>query len=260
MTAPADEDQDPGALKSFLEHLDDLRRMLVWSAFALLAGMIVAAFLVPQIFGLLKIPLAKAGQNPETFLVPMELTGGVSVAMQAILWGGLLFSAPVILGCVAWFVYPGLTRAERRAVTGGLLFAAFLFATGVVLGYTLALPPGIRMMLWVYDWMGFPVRFITLTSYVGFCLKLLLAFGLTFELPVVVLVLGHLGIVTSAQLRDKRRHAIVVVLVLAAVITPTQDPITQLLLAVPLIALYELCVWMVWAKERRALAQTLPQA
>lgn len=251
MTLPSEDDPDLGPAKSFLEHLDDLRRALVWSALAVAAGMVAAGFCVPRIFVLLKAPLAAAGQDPDTFLVPLELTGGVSVAMQAILWGGILFSAPFVLAAIAWFVFPGLTRPERRAVTGGVCFAACLFITGVVLGYLLALPPGIRMMLWFYDWLGFPVKFVTLTSYVGFCMKLLLAFGLAFELPVVVLVLGHLGIVSSDQLRDKRRHAIVVVLILAAVITPTQDPITQLLLAGPLIALYELCVWLVWAKERR---------
>lgn len=250
MTLPGEE-QEPGLIKPFLGHLEDLRRVLICSAASLLCGMVAAAFLIPRFFALLKIPLAKAGRDPETLLVAMDMTGGVSAAMQTMLWGGLLLSAPFILGSIAWFVFPGLTRRERRAVAGGLLLAAVLFAIGVLLGYFLALPPGIRMMLWFYEWMGFPVKFITLTSYVGFVLKLLLAFGLTFELPIVLLVLGRLGIVTSTQLRSKRRHAIVIILVLAAVITPTQDPITQLLLSVPLAALYELCIWMIWAEERR---------
>ncbi len=250
MTLPGEE-QEQGLIKPFLDHLEDLRRVLIWSAGSLLGGMIAAALLVPRIFALLKVPLAKAGRDPEALLVAIDMTGGVSAAMQTVFWGGLLFSAPLILGFVAWFVFPGLTRRERRAVTGGLVLAAILFIVGVLLGYFLALPPGIRMMFWVYEWMGFPVKFITLGSYVSFVLKLLLAFGLTFEIPIVLLVLGHLGMVTSAQLRDKRRHAIVIILVIAMVITPTQDPVTQLLLSVPLVALYELCIWLIWAKERR---------
>jgi sec-independent protein translocase protein TatC len=252
VTLPGEEPgQEQGLIKPFLGHLDDLRRVLVWSAGALFCGMVAAVFLVPRMFALLKLPLVKAGRDPETLLVAMDMTGGVSAAMQAVFWGGLLFSAPFILGCIAWFIFPGLTARERRAVTGGLVFAAILFIFGVLLGYFLALPPGIQMMLWVYEWMGFPIKFISLTSYVGFVLKLLLAFGLTFELPIVLLVLGHLGMVTSAQLRDKRRHAIVIILVIAMVITPTQDPVTQLLLSVPLVALYELCIWLIWAAERR---------
>ncbi len=250
MTLPGEE-QEPGLIKPFIEHLEDLRRVLFWSAGCLVCGMAAAAFLVPRIFAWLKLPLARAGRDPETLLVAMDMTGGVSAAMQTMFWGGLLFSAPLILAAIAWFVFPGLTRRERRAVTCGLVLAAILFVGGVLLGYFLALPPGIRMMLWFYEWMGFPVKFITLDSYVGFVLKLLLAFGCTFELPIVLLVLGHLGLVTSGQLRDKRRHAIVIILVIAMVITPTQDPITQLLLSVPLIALYELCIWMIWAAERR---------
>lgn len=252
MTLPADEEQHQGPLKTFVEHLEDLRRVLIWSAGALLAGMLVAAFLIPRLVTLLKLPLTKAGRDPDALLVAMDMTDGVSVAMQTMFWGGLLLSAPLILCCIAWFVFPALTRPERRAVIGGLAFAAALFAGGVLLGYFLALPPGIRVMLWFYEWMGIPVRFITLTSYAGFVLKLLLAFGLTFELPVILLVLGHLGIVTSSQLRDKRRHAIIAVLIVAMVITPTQDPVTQLLLSLPLVALYELCIWLVWARERRS--------
>lgn len=252
MTAPADDNApDQGPAKTFVEHLEDLRTMLLWSGGALLAGMVAVALLIPRIVTLLKAPLAKAGRDPATFLVAMDMTGGVSLAMQTMFWGGLILSAPLIVGAVAWFVFPGLRSSERRAVKGGLLLAAVLFAAGVLLGYFLALPPGIRMMLWFYDWMGISIPFVSLVSYAGFVLKLLLAFGLTFELPVVLLVLGHLGIVTSAQLRGKRRHAIVTVLVIAMVITPTQDPVTQLLLSVPLVALYEMCIWLIWARERR---------
>jgi sec-independent protein translocase protein TatC len=246
--------EDGGMIKPFLEHLEDLRRALSWSATALVVGMVIAAHYAPMVLSVLKIPLKKAGVNPDTFLRTLEVTGGMSVAMQTIFWSGLLLSAPVILFSVGWFVFPGLTRRERRTVLGGLLFAAALFVGGVTLGYFFALPAALQVMLWFNDWMGIKVEFFRVTDYVGFTLKLLLAFGLTFELPVVILILGHLGIVSSTLLRTKRRHAIVIVLILAAVITPTTDPFSQLLLAVPLIALYELCIWMIWAKERRRAA------
>ncbi len=247
-------DESEGLLKPFLLHLDDLRRALMWSLSALFAGMGLAALLAPTAMALLKAPLKTVVANPDTFLRTLDLTDGMSVAMQTIFWGGILFSAPVIVFALCWFVFPGLKRAERRAVLAGLGFAVLLFCLGVALCYRFALAPALAVMLWFNQWMGIPVEYVTVTSYIGFVLKLLLSFGLTFELPVVILILGHLGIITSTQLRDKRRHAIVAILILTMVITPTQDPVSQLILAVPLIVLFEICVWLVWARERRALS------
>ena len=237
------------APKPFLQHLDDLRRALVWSIGALLAGMALAAWFAPRIFVLLKAPLKGVVANPDTFIRTLDVTGGMDVAMQTVFWGGLLISSPAILFAVCWLVFPGLTPRERRVILGGLLFAAGLFAAGVILCYVMALGPTIRIMLWFNEWLGIPVEYFTVTSYVGFVMKLLLSFGLTFELPIVLLVLGHLGIIHSDQLRGKRRHAIIIILIIAAVVTPTQDPFSQLVLAVPLIVLYELCIWMIKARE-----------
>lgn len=252
MTTHPDDDSTAGKLlKPFFQHLDDLRRALMWSVCALFAGMIGAACLAPRLLAILKAPLRGVVPDPETFLRTLDIMGGASVAMDTIVWGGVLFSAPVIVFAVCWFIFPGLTRREQRTVLGGLLFAAALFCFGALLCYFFALGPALGIMLWFNQWLGIPIEYVTLQSYISFVLKLILSFGLTFELPIVILVLGHLGIVTSAQLRDKRRHAIVVILIIAMVITPTQDPFSQLLLGIPLIVLYELCIWMVWAKERR---------
>lgn len=248
MTTPDDELQTR-AIKPFLSHLEDLRKALVWSLVAMLAGMGLCSFLAPELFKLIKAPLKGVVPNPDLFLRTLDVTGGMNIAMQTIFWGGLLISAPVILLSLCWFIFPALTRRERRAMVGGLLFAAFLFIVGVTMGYFLALRPALEIMLWFNTWMGIGVEYFTVTSYTGFVLKLLLAFGLTFQLPIVLLILGRLGVINSAQLRDKRRHAIVLILILAAVITPTQDPFSMLLLAGPLIALYELCIWMIWMKE-----------
>jgi sec-independent protein translocase protein TatC len=250
VTPQADEHPVTSALKPFLQHLDDLRRALVWSLSALLIGMGVAGYYAPALFQLLKAPMNGLVANPDTFIRTLDVTGGMNVAMQTIFWGGLLLSSPVIIFSVCWFVFPALTRSERRAMLGGLVFAAMLFITGVVMCYTMALGPALQIMLWFNSWMGIGIDYFTVTSYTGFVLKLLLSFGLTFEMPVVILVLGRLGIINSGHLRSKRRHAIVVILLLTAIITPTQDPFSQMLLAGPLIALYELCIWMMWARER----------
>jgi sec-independent protein translocase protein TatC len=249
---PPDDDLSPGRhLKPFLEHLDDLRKALVWSVAALIAGMCVAGFLAPTILEILKAPLWQVVPDPNKFLRTLDITGGMNVAMQTIVWGGILCAAPAIVCAICWFVFPGLTRTERRAVVSGLAFGAGLFCAGVTMCYFFALAPALSIMLWFNQWLGIPIEYVTVTSYVGFVLKLLIAFGLTFELPLVILLLGRLGIITSAQLRDKRRHAIVAILIIAMIITPTQDPFSQLLLAGPLVVLYELCIWMIWARERR---------
>ncbi len=253
MTLPDDDSFLAKPVQPFLQHLEDLRQALIWSVTALLVGMGIACVFAPALFRILKAPLNGVVPNPDTFIRTLDVTGGISVAMQTIFWSGVLFSAPVILFSICWFVFPGLTRRERRALLGGLLFSAILFISGVLLCYFTALGPALKIMLWFNTWLGIGVEFFTVTSYTGFVLKLLLSFGLAFELPVVLLVLGRLGIINSGHLRRWRRHSIVIILILAAIITPTQDPLSQLILAVPLIALYELCVWMMWARERKNL-------
>jgi sec-independent protein translocase protein TatC len=251
MTSPADEPRDDGLVKPFLAHLDDLRRMLLVCIAALALGIVVAIPLAPRILDLLRAPLHGIVENPDQYLRSFDPVGALSVAMQLVFWSGLLLASPVILGAVAWFIVPALRPGEKRVLGGMLAFAAALFAGGVLLGYFYALPAGLRAMLWVNEWLGLRVEFFQVTSYIGFVLKLLLAFGLTFELPAILLALGQVGLVHSRQLRHYRRHAFVLILVVAMVITPTTDPFSQILLALPLALLYELTIWLIWARERR---------
>jgi len=116
------------------------------------------------------------------------------------------------------------------------------------MGYFLTLPVALKVMIGLNAWMGVRPEW-TVTSYVSFALQLLLAFGLVFELPILLLVLGRLGVVTSAQLREKRRHAIVGLFVVAMLLTPP-DVFSQLVMAVPLVVLYEVCIWLIRATER----------
>jgi sec-independent protein translocase protein TatC len=121
----------------------------------------------------------------------------------------------------------------------------------VSLCYFITLKVALQMMFRINAWMGLSTEFVELGNYVAFVLKLLIAFGLAFEMPVVLLALGGAGLVTSKQLREKRRHVIVGLLVLAMILTPP-DPVTQMMMAVPLVCLYELCIWLIFAKEKRS--------
>jgi len=250
MTAP-DDDLSVRHSKPFVEHLEDLRSVVLWSAGALLAGMLVAIPLAPRVVKLLKLPLAKAHANPDEFLKVFTVSGGFGMAMKIIFWTGLLFSLPVIVFQIGRFIFPGLTRRERRTVLCVSGFAGFLFIGGVVLGYFFAVPTALVCMFQINDWMGIECTFVELTNYITFVLQLLVCFGAAFELPVIILALGGLGLVSHAWLRDKRRHAIVVLLFLAMVLTPSTDVITMLIMAVPMIVLYEFCIWAVLFMERK---------
>ncbi len=237
------------AAKPFLDHLEDLRRTIIYSLGALVVGMLVAAPLAPRLLGLLREPLRHVTENPDAFLRSLEVGGAFSVGMRIAFWAGLLFSTPFIFVFVAGFVFPGLTEREKRAVINASGFAVVLFAFGVYLGYKLTLPAALSIMFGMHSWLGIRAEW-TVTSYVAFASQLLIGFGLVFELPALLLVLGKLGIVNSGQLRQYRRHAIIAALIIGMVLTPP-DIFSQLLMAIPLILLYEICLWLVWASERR---------
>lgn len=235
--------------KPFMEHLEDLRQMLIRCGVALAIGTSIALPFAPQIFGLLKAPLNQVVQRPDLFLQSIEVTGAFTVAMRIALWGGLLISAPFIVFFVGQFVFPGLTDREQLAVRRAGGFSILLFVVGVWLGYKGTLPVALSMMFSMHDWLGIqPVPQVT--SYVGFTVHLLLAFGIAFQMPVILVILGKLGFLTSRQLQERRRYVWVILLVAAMILTPP-DVFTQLIMAVPLIILYEVCIWIVRLSERR---------
>ncbi len=241
---------------TFFEHLDDLRRALFHVALAFFFGLAIAFPLAPVIFRWLKRPLVEIGKDPDVFLRSFEVTGGLQIAMSTGLWSALVIALPFMLVALGGFVFPGLTKRERRAVAVSLIYAVFLFAAGVAVAYLYMLPASLRIMLWFNEWMGVPVEFFRASDYVRFILLVLASFGVTFELPVGVMLLGHFGIINSNQLRSKRRHAIVFIMILAAVITPTTDPFSLFILALPLALLYEISIWTTWATERRRIRES----
>jgi len=236
--------------KPFLQHLEELRWTILWSLTALVAAMLVCLPLAPFIFRRLCAPLSKVTAHPEMFLRSLEITGAFSIALQLVVWSGVILSAPVILLLIGRFVFPGLTGQERKMARVAGVLAFFLFILGVALGYFLTLPIALKIFFRIHAWLGVQAEW-TAPSYINFSMQLLLLFGLAFELPMVIMALGYFKIISSAFLRSKRRHAIVVILVLAMVLTPGPDVISQVVMAVPMFMLYELSVWVVWLFERR---------
>ncbi len=250
MTVPDNDSPPRDDPKPFLEHLEELRWTILGCLIALALGMAVAAPLAPAILKWLRAPLAGVTDRPDQFLQSLEITGGFSIALQTVFWCGLLLSAPAILLLVGRFIFPGLKPRERRAAGAAGAAGLLLFALGVALGYGIVLPVALRVMLGLHAWMGIQAWW-TVTSYVAFTIQLLIAFGLAFELPMVLMALGYLGIVSSATLRAKRPHAIVILLALAMVLTPGPDVFSQVVMAVPLILLYEICIWSIRLFERK---------
>ncbi|MFC1498446.1 twin-arginine translocase subunit TatC [Verrucomicrobiota bacterium] len=242
--------------KSFLGHLEDLRATIIWCAVLFVVGIVVAIPLARTIITLLKVPFFNAIQSlqldidPDTLLRGIRLTDAFSIGMRVVFWSGLLFSLPFIVIIVGAFVFPGLKRKERGAVlrAGGL--GVLLFAGGVSMGYIMVLPAAIKIMLKFYKILGISYSWFEFRDYIAFVIRLLMAFGLAFQLPVIILVLGTLGIISSRQLRDKRPYVIITLLIAAMILTPP-DIITQIMMALPLVVLYEICVWLIWLKERK---------
>lgn len=250
MNPPAlDSPGSDGMVKPFLEHLEDLRSALIRSFSAIAIGMCVAFPLAPQILGVLKRPLHRVTSDPDHMLQSMEVSGAFVAAMRMSFWSGLLFSMPALVMFIGSFILPALKPGEKRLAKQAGLLGLVLFTGGVLLGYFYTLPFALSAMFLFNDWLGV-VPLWTVSSYVVFSTQLLIAFGLAFEIPLVLLILGRLGIVSGAWLRDHRRHAVVVALIIACVLTPP-DVVSQIMMTIPLMLMYEGCIWLVLAWDRR---------
>ncbi len=246
----------PDEPKPFLAHLEDLRRTIFYILLSLLGGMAVAIPFAPKIFSALQMPLKKTVGDTSYILRSLEITGGFSLAMQIVFWSGLILSIPFIALFIIRFILPALTVREFKAIMMATIFAGLLFIFGVIMGYVMALPAALKAMLFLHSWLGVKPEWV-ITSYVSFAMNLLLAFGLAFELPVVLFVLGYLGLVSSKSLSYYRRHSIVVILIAAMILTPGPDVISQLAMAIPMYVLYELCIIAIRLVEKKGGEETL---
>ena len=238
---------------SFWDHLEELRwrliRMIVYIAVAAAA----AWFFREQLLALLRLPAetgaAMAGIEDFTFRI-FEAEGGFLLMMQIALVAGLIVAAPAMIVELWLFVEPALEPHERKWAILVIPLAIILFLAGVGFCYWIA-PKAFAFFFRFNMSLGVEVE-LTLRPYLFFLMRLLLIFGLAFELPLVLTFLAAVGIVTKAQLVHYWRHAVVVIFVFAAVATPTPDPATMTLLASPMVALYMISVWLAGIFEKRA--------
>jgi len=233
---------------SVVEHLEELRSRLLYCAIAFVIGSVIAYIIYPHILHLLKLPLDSGGRiaGIKVNLSVQGVTEAFFIKIKVSLFAGFLFALPVTLWQVWRFITPGLEPGEKRYAVPFVLGSLGLFATGALVAY-LVLPEAL----------GFLLRFargfnsiIFIGQYVTFFTFMILAFGLTFEIPLVLVLLAAARIISAAWLSKYRRHAIVLAFIIGAIATPSQDPYSNTLMAVPLYIMYEIALIVIKGMER----------
>lgn len=220
-----------------MEHLEELRKRLIKSAAAVAAGSVVAFVFRNRIFEWLVQPyVAVVGDDGLAFF---QVTEAFSVVMRLSLFGGIVLTSPILFYQVWAFVSPGLTSRERKWAVPVVSMLVILFLAGVGFAYW-SLPRGLEFLLGIAGPSLVPI--IGVASYLSFATRFLLVFGLAFEFPVFLFAAALAGFVTPTQLARGRRWALLIIVTLGAIITPSGDPLTLTLLSAPLYLLYELTI------------------
>lgn len=217
------------------DHLEELRTRIVISLGFWAVGMVIAWSYRTQMLAWFEAPVRRAETTVN--IVVMQLTDQLIMSLNLAFWGGLALALPLILHQVWLFVAPGLYPEERRWAVPFVFGAGLMFGLGVVFGYYALLP---NMVPFLLDFLGGGVTVnLDVKGYVGTIISLLVALGVVFELPVLSFVLTKIGLVTATLLGRLRKIAFILILLAAAIITPTPDPFNMMIVALPVYVLYE---------------------
>jgi sec-independent protein translocase protein TatC len=229
--------EDSGLQESFLSHLFELRDRVIKSALAIIVVFVCLVYWAPDIFHLFAQPLLKALPAGGKMIVT-DVTGSFFVPMKVTMLVAFLIALPVVMYQLWAFIAPGLYMHERKLILPLVVSSYSLFIIGMAFAYLLVFPTVFNFMASYNAPLGAEMS-TDIDKYLSFAMTTFLAFGITFEVPVVVVVLVHMKIVTLAKLREIRPYVIVGAFVISAIVTPP-DVLSQLLLAVPMTLLYEL--------------------
>jgi sec-independent protein translocase protein TatC len=237
-----EEDDGAGGKMSFLEHLDDLRQRLIWSIVSALGGFVVGLVFIGPIFGFIMRPLAATLPEGRQ-LIYTEPTEAFLLQLKVAALAGLVMAAPAIMWQVWLFIAPGLYRREKHFAVPFVLSSSLLFVGGTAFSHYVVFPLAFRFFGgFTTDYMEFLPRIQPVFS---LYVRMLIAFGLMFQMPVLVFTLARLGLVTAGFLWRNTKYAIFLIFVVAAIITPP-DVVSQVLMAAPMMLLYVLSIGIAW--------------
>ncbi|MFC1942117.1 twin-arginine translocase subunit TatC [Chloroflexota bacterium] len=236
---------------TLLSHFLELRKRLMWSSLAVIIGVIICFIFYNPIFAIMKHPAAGIEFSA------IEMTERMSSIMLVSFAGGIIIAMPVLVYHGIMFVAPALTRQEKKLVYIIIPWIFLMFLAGVTFGFFMLAP----WTIWFLYSFGSDIAdmFPRISNYIGFLTKLLLLTGFVFEMPVISTFLARIGILKPEWLSSKRALAVIISFIVAAVITPP-DPITQLLLAIPLVILYEMSILLAKLVYRKKAEEVEPPA
>lgn len=240
-TAAPEEEAEPEDGMGFLDHLEELRWRLIRAVIAFVVAAIVTAFFSDFLVNQVLIrPLKESG--PNIHLQNLVPYGQISLYLQVIVFAAFVLAFPFLVWQIWHFVEPGLHETEKAASRFIIFFISICFFSGIAFGYFVFLPISLKFFA------GFGSELIAnniaVQDYISFFMGTLLTTGLVFELPFVSYVLSKIGLLTPAFMRFYRRHAVVTLLVIAAIVTPSTDMVTQAVIAIPMIVLYEISIYI----------------
>ncbi len=245
-----EEKNDNSEGMTFVDHLSELRKRLMLAVVGLLIGMFIAAFFVEYIMNIVLLSPAIKNHLKIQNLKPF---GQPILYFKIIFIAGFIISIPWLIYQLWKFIAPALYKKEKRWVLWITFSASFSFLCGIVFSYFVMLP---SMVNFAANFGSKAIdNIIDVNEYISFYTTMMLASGLVFELPILTFILAKIGLVNSKFLRKYWRHSIIVILFIAAIVTPTPDPVTQLVFAAPLIVLYEVSIWVAKAVEKNKKAK-----
>jgi len=239
---------------SLTDHLEELRKRLMRSLIAAFIAFGVCYNFKEWLFEIITRPLVESLPK-NTSMIYTSLPEAFFNYLKISFFAGLVVASPYILYQIWRFISPGLYSSEKKYVLPFVLSSTFLFAGGVLFGYFIALPPAFRFFLEFST--DFLKPMLTIREYLSLSIKLLLAFGIVFEIPVFIFFLAKIGVVNSKMLAKQRKYAILLIFIAAAILTPTPDAFTQTIMAIPMMILYEIGIFVAkWGEKRRIKKET----
>jgi sec-independent protein translocase protein TatC len=239
---------------SLTEHLIELKKRLTRSLIAVGMGFGVCYYFKDLIFTIVTQPITQVLPH-NSYLIYTGLTQAFFTYMKLAFFASLILTSPFIFYQIWKFIGPALRAHEKKMVFPFVFFSSFLFISGVLFGYFVALPPAFKFFVSFNN--QYLQAMISFTDYLSLLVTFLLGFGVSFELPVIIFFLARLGIVNAKMLTKQRRYAVLIIFVVAAILTPSPDAVSQLLMAVPLMFLYEVSIIVTkWVERKKPVFKT----